>query len=155
MEKGMESITFSPSILPISESFNQELNEHLLDCPNLSSYRAVCMEFSCTREGAVTHDYAPVGIILVKNLNKTWRVGRITQYAFHGKLGGLRHHVDFNFETKIVYTSFLGWLSMTSADASRLESLTDIYQAWEEMFISYSRKSLFNKIQVKALAERG
>ncbi|GIB16816.1 hypothetical protein VCSRO90_2823 [Vibrio cholerae] len=151
----MESITFSPSILPISDSFTQEISEHLLDCPNLSSYRAVCMEFSCTRGGVVTHGYAPVEIILVKNLNKTWRIGRIIQYAFHGKLGGLRHHLDFNFETKIVYTSFLGWLSMTSADTSRLESLTDIYQAWEAMFISCSQKSLFNKIQVKAVAERG
>ncbi|MGI2870130.1 DUF2787 domain-containing protein [Vibrio cholerae] len=146
----MSSLTFTSSLLPISDKLHALLSEQLTkqlvndDTGTLAASRYLVFNFRDKSYTAEDGGFHPVEIAICHTASGDWSIEYITDFAYMG-IGypELERHLDFDFRVGEYFVAYRGWMSMQGCREAKA-----LYLLWETNFLAYVEMNAFDDLSV-------
>ncbi|OBU29684.1 DUF2787 domain-containing protein [Photobacterium kishitanii] len=147
----MSVISFTPTLLPVSNKLKSLLNQALCDYLtqatqlNQQSADRYTFSFKDTSYDAENGGFRPVEIAINQQPSGEWNIEYITEFAYFGNYyPELERSMDFDISNNSWFTSYSSWLSLKT----HLQDAKELYQLWEGNFLAYVDMDAYDQIKV-------
>lgn len=147
----MAVISFTPTLLPVSNKLKSLLNQALYDYLtqttqlNRQSADRYTFNFRDASYDAENGGFRPVEIAISQQSSGEWNIEYITEFAyFRSYYPELERSMDFDISNNSWFTSHSGWLSLKTHQ----QDAKELYQLWEGNFIAYVEMEAYDQIKV-------
>ncbi|PSV24149.1 DUF2787 domain-containing protein [Photobacterium kishitanii] len=147
----MSVISFTPTLLPVSNKLKSLLNQTLCDYLtqatqlNQQSADRYTFNFRDTSYDAENGGFRPVEIAINQQSSGEWNIEYITEFAYFGNYyPELERSIDFDISNNCWFTSYSGWLSLKTHQ----QDAKELYQLWEGNFLAYVDMDAYDQIKV-------
>ncbi|MCS0353449.1 DUF2787 domain-containing protein [Vibrio ordalii] len=146
----MSSLTFTSSLLPISDKLHALLDEQLTkqlvndSSGTLATSRYLVFNFRDKSYSADEGGFHPVEIGICHTTSGDWSIEYITDFAYIGNYyPELERSLDFDFRVGEFFVAHRGWLPMQDSPDAK-----DLYQLWESNFLTYADMEVYDQVSV-------
>ncbi len=146
----MSSLTFTSSLLPISDKLHALLDEQLTKqlvndgSGTLATSRYLVFNFRDKSYSADEGGFHPVEIGICHTTSGDWSIEYITDFAYIGNYyPELERSLDFDFRVGEFFVAHRGWLPMQDSPDAK-----DLYQLWESNFLTYADMEVYDQVSV-------
>ncbi|MEC6832293.1 DUF2787 domain-containing protein [Photobacterium toruni] len=147
----MSVISFTPTLLPISNKLKSLLNQTLCNYHtqaiqlNRQSAKRYTFNFRDTSYDAENGGFRPIEIAINQQSSDEWSIEYITEFAYFGNYyPELERSIDFDITNNCWFTSHSGWLSLKTNQ----QDANELYQLWEGNFLAYVDMEAYDQIKV-------